>query len=139
MNQILYTHLFHKPNIYIGMAACSAAKSKFRIMPMYTEVRNSISKTSLNWAESNFISKSVPKSEIRLFENKKMPVILKKIISADRQIVLAGAGINLERYNAALSEAHHESISVSGRIIERKRNRTVYAVRHLKKKRKLCP
>lgn len=53
-----------KPNIYIGLL------SGRKQIPYYANVQgigNSISKTSLNWACYNFISKSVPKSEIRLF------------------------------------------------------------------------
>ena len=59
-----YTHLFHKTEYLHRPAQRSKANS---VLCQCTGVGNSISKTSLNWACYNFISKSVPKSEIRLF------------------------------------------------------------------------
>lgn len=59
-----YTHLFHKTEYLYRPAQRPKANS---VLCQCTGVGNSISKTSLNWACYNFISKSVPKSEIRLF------------------------------------------------------------------------
>lgn len=59
-----YTHLFHKTEYLHRPAQRPKANS---VLCQCTGVGNSISKTSLNWACYNFISKSVPKSEIRLF------------------------------------------------------------------------
>ena len=59
----------------------------------------------------------------------------RKIISADRQIVLAGAGINLERYKMQPYPKHTRiHFLYLGRIMKEKGiDELFYAVRHLKK------
>ena len=71
------------------------------------------------------------------FENKEnaSEFCKRKIISADRQIVLAGAGINLERYKMQPYPKHTRiHFLYLGRIMKEKGiDELFYAVRHLKK------
>lgn len=106
-------------------------------MPMYRGWEQ-LQKPVLTGLVTILYRKAVPKSEIRHFlKTKKMPVNFdkRKIISADRQIVLAGAGINLERYKMQPYPKHTRiHFLYLGRIMKEKGiDELFYAVRHLKK------
>ena len=86
-----------KPNIYIGLL------SGQKQIPYYANVQGlgtAFQKPVLAWIVTILYRKAFQKVKYVFFENKEnaCEFCKRKIISADRQIVLPGAGINLERY-----------------------------------------
>ena len=123
-----------KPNIYIGLL------SGRKQIPYYANVQGlgtAFQKPVLTGLVTILYRKAFQKVKYVFFENKEnaSEFCKRKIISADRQIVLAGAGINLERYKMQPYPKHTRiHFLYLGRIMKEKGiDELFYAVRHLKK------
>ena len=123
-----------KPNIYIGLL------SGQKQIPYYANVQGlgtAFQKPVLTGLVTILYRKAFQKVKYVFFENKEnaSEFCKRKIISADRQIVLAGAGINLERYKMQPYPKHTRiHFLYLGRIMKEKGiDELFYAVRHLKK------
>lgn len=121
-----------KPNIYMGLL-CSC--KRFPIMPTYRDLELHF-KTSTGRICYGTVSNRFPKSKICLFENKENAREFgeRNIVSADRQVVLPGAGINLEKYKMEPYPNHScVHFLYLGRIMKEKGiEELFYAVRRLK-------
>lgn len=129
------TLCLHIPLNQISIWVCSAVAKRFPIMPTYRDLELH-SKTSTGRICYGTVSNRFPKSKICLFENKENAREFgeRNIVSADRQVVLPGAGINLEKYKMEPYPNHSRvHFLYLGRIMKEKGiEELFYAVRRLK-------
>lgn len=125
-----------KPNIYIGLI-CSQKQ-----IPYYANVQGlgtAFEKPVLSSLVTYLYRSAFRKVKYVFFENEENARAFceKKILSPDRQIILAGAGINLERYKIQPYPKHTQiHFLYLGRIMKEKGiDELFYAVRRLKEEK----
>ena len=99
LQKISRTLCLHIPLNQISIWVCSAVAKRFPIMPTYRDLELH-SKTSTGGFVTVLYRIAFRKVKYVFFENKENAREFgeRNIVSADRQVVLPGAGINLEKY-----------------------------------------